>query len=98
MEGTEQISAPTAVAANIPRFAQENLPLGGPDGGAALFAPRPEKSNGSDGEPVERTGNAKAESPRIPLRALIVEDSENDAVLLEIELQRAGYDTFCQVV
>jgi PAS domain S-box-containing protein len=29
---------------------------------------------------------------------LIVEDSENDAALLEIELQRAGYDTNCQRV
>ena len=28
-----------------------------------------------------------------PLQVLIVEDSENDAALLEIELQRAGYDT-----
>jgi PAS domain S-box-containing protein len=98
MEGTENISGPTEVAAKIPRFAHESLALGGPDRAAALFAPRSEKSNGSNGEPVERTSNAKAASPRIPLRTLIVEDSENDAVLLEIELQRAGYDTFCQVV
>ena len=28
----------------------------------------------------------------IPLRALIVEDSENDALLLARELQRGGYD------
>jgi len=33
-----------------------------------------------------------------PLQVLIVEDSENDAALLEIELQRAGYGTFCQRV
>jgi DNA-binding response OmpR family regulator len=98
MEGTENISGPTEVTAKIPRFAHESLALGGPDRAAALFAPRSEKSNGSNGEPVERTSNAKAASPRIPLRTLIVEDSENDAVLLEIELQRAGYDTFCQVV
>jgi PAS domain S-box-containing protein len=30
-----------------------------------------------------------------PLQVLIVEDSENDAALLEIELQRAGYDPAC---
>src|SRR5947207_12132443 len=30
-----------------------------------------------------------------PLQVLIVEDSENDAALMEIELQRAGYETAC---
>jgi PAS domain S-box-containing protein len=34
----------------------------------------------------------------LPLKVLIVEDSENDAALLEIELQRAGYDTKCHRV
>ncbi len=33
-----------------------------------------------------------------PLQVLIVEDSENDAALLEIELQRAGYDPVCHRV
>src|SRR5215813_12576487 len=33
-----------------------------------------------------------------PLRVLVVEDSENDALLLELELQRAGYDTTCHRV
>jgi PAS domain S-box-containing protein len=33
-----------------------------------------------------------------PLQVLIVEDSENDAALLEIELQRAGYQTVCRRV
>jgi PAS domain S-box-containing protein len=33
-----------------------------------------------------------------PLKVLIVEDSENDAVLLEIELERAGYAPICQRV
>ena len=33
-----------------------------------------------------------------PLQVLIVEDSENDAALLEIELQRAGYDPLCHRV
>src|SRR2546423_6548993 len=33
-----------------------------------------------------------------PLQVLIVEDSENDAALLELELQQAGYDTICQRV
>src|SRR5437773_2651379 len=30
-----------------------------------------------------------------PLQVLIVEDSENDATLMEIELQRAGFETSC---
>jgi len=33
-----------------------------------------------------------------PLKVLIVEDSENDAALLEIELERAGYAPFCERV
>src|SRR5262252_4947316 len=33
-----------------------------------------------------------------PLQVLIVEDSENDALLLELELQRAGYATICHRV
>src|SRR5438105_11631884 len=33
-----------------------------------------------------------------PLQVLIVEDSENDAALLEIELERAGYSPVCQRV
>lgn len=33
-----------------------------------------------------------------PLQVLLVEDSENDALLLEAELQRAGYQTACQRV
>lgn len=33
-----------------------------------------------------------------PLRVLLVEDSENDAALLEIELQRAGYRPQCERV
>src|SRR6266568_2237894 len=33
-----------------------------------------------------------------PLQVLIVEDSKNDAALLEIELQRAGYDPQCHRV
>jgi signal transduction histidine kinase/ActR/RegA family two-component response regulator len=33
-----------------------------------------------------------------PLQVLIVEDSENDALLLDLELQRAGYQTVCHRV
>src|SRR6266404_3457907 len=36
--------------------------------------------------------------PNVPLQVLIVEDSENDALLLELELQRAGYGTVCHRV
>ncbi len=44
-------------------------------------------------------GNA-ATGPNVnePLKVLIVEDSENDAALLEIELQRAGFDPLCHRV
>jgi PAS domain S-box-containing protein len=38
------------------------------------------------------------QSSTAPLRVLIVEDSENDALLLEIELQRAGYEPVCERV
>src|ERR1051326_155021 len=33
-----------------------------------------------------------------PLQILIVEDSEDEATLLELELERAGYDPFCHRV
>ena len=33
-----------------------------------------------------------------PLHVLLVEDSENDAALLEIELERAGYKPACHRV
>src|SRR5258705_7799535 len=36
--------------------------------------------------------------PKGPLQVLIVEDSENDAELLELELERAGYEPRCQRV
>jgi PAS domain S-box-containing protein len=42
-------------------------------------------------------GAKNEEQPR-PLHVLIVEDSENDALLLEIELQRAGYQPVCERV
>jgi DNA-binding NtrC family response regulator len=37
-------------------------------------------------------------APKQPLQVLIVEDSENDALLLEIELHRAGYQAVCHRV
>jgi PAS domain S-box-containing protein len=46
----------------------------------------------TDPEPQDRLPTPVA---RQPLRVLIVEDSENDALLLEIELQRAGYEPVC---
>jgi PAS domain S-box-containing protein len=42
-----------------------------------------------------RAQPAAAAAAATPLRVLIVEDSENDALLLEIELQRAGYEPAC---
>jgi PAS domain S-box-containing protein len=50
----------------------------------------------AQGSPGEAPTKAAPEAQ--PLRVLIVEDSENDALLLEIELQRAGYQTQCQRV
>src|SRR5581483_10263669 len=41
---------------------------------------------------------ATASAAGQPLRVLIVEDSQNDALLLEIELQRTGYEPFCHRV
>jgi PAS domain S-box-containing protein len=40
----------------------------------------------------------RAGETRPRLRVLIVEDSENDALLLEIELQRTGYEPVCERV
>ncbi|HLH53525.1 MAG TPA: PAS domain S-box protein [Verrucomicrobiae bacterium] len=50
---------------------------------------RPHKSDAAD---------RKNDHAAQPLRVLIVEDSENDALLLEIELQRAGYAPVCERV
>ena len=47
---------------------------------------------------VKPSSTSKAEPHPLPLRVLIVEDSENDALLLEIELQRAGYEPVCERV
>ena len=47
---------------------------------------------------AESAGTARREARPQALRVLLVEDSENDALLLEIELQRAGYDPVCQRV
>ena len=47
-------------------------------------------------EQLHNEGTA-AEATR-PLRVLVVEDSENDALLLEIELQRTGYAPHCERV
>ena len=35
---------------------------------------------------------------KTPLQVLFVEDSENDAALLQLELERAGYETNCRRV
>jgi PAS domain S-box-containing protein len=43
----------------------------------------------------QRTGTARAEGRTRPLEVLMVEDSENDAMLLRIELERAGYCPHC---
>jgi len=47
--------------------------------------------------PAQRSGPA-AQAAGSALRVLIVEDSENDALLLEIELQRGGYEPLCERV
>ena len=45
-----------------------------------------------------RKSSPAPEAGGLPLKVLIVEDSENDALLLEIELQRAGYEPICERV
>lgn len=40
----------------------------------------------------------RTDAVKRPLYALIVEDSENDALLIELELQRAGYQPVCERV
>jgi PAS domain S-box-containing protein len=53
----------------------------------------------SDRTPADQPGpGSKSALRRLPLRVLIVEDSQNDALLMEIELQRAGYDPVCERV
>jgi signal transduction histidine kinase/CheY-like chemotaxis protein len=42
--------------------------------------------------------NFAMNEPKGPLQVLIVEDSENDAELLELELERSGYDPVCHRV
>lgn len=48
--------------------------------------------------PGPRKPAARVKSAARPLRVLIVEDSESDAALLELELQRAGYQPACERV
>jgi len=47
-------------------------------------------------EPGKRGETESAQAP--PLRVLIVEDSEDDALLLELALKQASYDTKCRRV
>ena len=49
-------------------------------------------------EVIETDYAARTEPMPQSLKVLIAEDSENDAALLEIELQRAGYETVCHRV
>ncbi|HTL17999.1 MAG TPA: hypothetical protein VL793_12235, partial [Patescibacteria group bacterium] len=61
--------------------------------------PEPQPLSTLTVETVERSAHASATgNANQPLRVLIVEDSENDALLLEIELQRAGYEPVCERV
>lgn len=55
---------------------------------------------GAPVEPAQASGTAggSKKSQASSLRVLIVEDSENDALLLELELQRAGYEPTCERV
>lgn len=57
------------------------------------------RSPGQDRPPgAEQSVDTAQPTPAVPLRVLIVEDSENDSLLLEIELQRAGYEPACHRV
>ena len=48
-------------------------------------------------EPAAR-GHARMNTDRQPLQVLIVEDSDNDAALLKIKLEDAGYEPLCHRV
>lgn len=61
-----------------------------------LECPTAQRSNRPS--PSELTGSSKTNPPIQRLQVLIVEDSENDALLLEIELERAGYEAVCERV
>ncbi len=54
-------------------------------------SPEPTVTRGRAQRPVETGGTARTTPDRKPLRVLIVEDSEDDAVLMVRELERAGY-------
>jgi two-component system, NarL family, sensor histidine kinase UhpB len=61
--------------------------------GATFASAKEEKS-----ELREDRGRVQTIPMKGPLQVLILEDSENDAALLELELQQAGYETICQRV
>src|SRR5260370_36789991 len=58
------------------------------------LAAKPGKHQTADELPSDSKGELQAQ----PLRVLIVEDSENDALLMEIDLQRAGDEPICERV
>jgi len=59
---------------------------------------QPSGMNFGKAKPSARVALSEAEPMNKLLKALIVEDSENDAALLELELERAGYEPQCQRV
>jgi PAS domain S-box-containing protein len=63
---------------------------------ASLDGPAHEASNRTPRN--EPSSVSRTDLQPQPLRVLIVEDSENDALLVEIELQRAGYEPVCERV
>jgi PAS domain S-box-containing protein len=67
-----------------------------PSESASLDRPAVDPGSGQ-GENKPSSDSKKDPRGRL-LRVLIVEDSEDDALLLEIELQRAGYEPVCERV
>jgi len=57
------------------------------------FSPLAERFEATDITRAARQDFASMSAAKGQLQVLIVEDSENDAELLDLELQRAGYDT-----
>src|SRR5437867_10597702 len=52
----------------------------------------------SDHAGIQREGDSVNTEPGVPVRFLIVEDSEDDAALIERELRRGGFFPVCHRV
>src|SRR5258708_34619520 len=63
-----------------------------------LIAPGRRQPLGTSGLAPKSSSRDRIRYMATPLRLLLIEDSENDALLLELELRRGGYDVRLQRV